>query len=291
MPHSRSIKISFFDNSELGKLDSNIRLLFIALWQLADREGILEYNVSLIRRYTFGYRSDITEEDIHGYLTVISRLDNGSTVLLKNYNEKNYVVVVNFARHQNPHHTEKKGKFPLLKDIISQGVTLDNGYLTVTSPLSNVINPADSLLLTPDSGLLTPESVIYQSRSLENEFSEFWELYPKNGRNKGAKNIAEDKYKIARKKDSFEKIIQGVKNYAAYIRNTGQSNADAFRWIERERWREDFTINQSTGAGIRGNIAPSKSERAAAAAAKGLAEYQGQSTSTEPIDVTPSGML
>lgn len=151
MARARNIKPAFFDNVALGKLSGDARILFIALWQLADRQGVLEYNPALFRRYAFGYRDDITENDVVGYITDLSRLDNGDTLVIKQYGSKRYLIITNFERHQNPHHTEKKGVMPDIKHLINS----DKSDLTVTTPLCNGYNPADSLLLNPDSSNYT----------------------------------------------------------------------------------------------------------------------------------------
>ena len=72
--------------------------------------------------------------------------------------------------------------------------------------------------------------------------SEFRISYPLNKRGFGSVKEAEVKLKLALKKDTFENILQGVRNYENYIRCTGQSNKDAFRWLEKEQWRDDYSI-------------------------------------------------
>jgi len=78
------------------------------------------------------------------------------------------------------------------------------------------------------------------------QFDIFWQDFPTNGRNKGSKKDAEAKFKIALKKSTFNEIMQGVSNYAMYIATSGQSNQDAFRWLEKERWTDDYTISNKS---------------------------------------------
>lgn len=73
------------------------------------------------------------------------------------------------------------------------------------------------------------------------EFENFWDLYPTMNRSKGSKKDALAAYEVALKKTNHETIMKGINNYAAYIQNTGQSNADAFRWLQHERWADDYT--------------------------------------------------
>jgi hypothetical protein len=137
---SRNIKPAFFKNDLLAELDHAARLLFIGLWCLADRNGLVEYRARRIRAEVFPYEPEI---DVDGYITVISRL--GFIRVLTDGNN-DWILIENFSKHQNPHHTEKT-KLPDPKSLKEKG----SSEVPDTSPLSNVMNPADSLLLIPDS--------------------------------------------------------------------------------------------------------------------------------------------
>ena len=245
MPRARNIKPGTFENEHLGALPGDIQLLFISLWTLADREGVVECRVPKIRTYTFRYRPDITDEVLNGYITVLTRLDLGKMLSRVKYQGDDYLIIHNFIKHQNPHHTEKKGSLPKLEDL-KANETADNGYLTVRSPLEHGYTYADSLI--PDS--LIPDSVVETTNlddGVMDEFEIFWQDFPVNGRNKGSRKDAVKKFQIARKKASFNEIMTGVNDYAYYIQQSGQSNQDAFRWLEKERWREDYACGVKTG--------------------------------------------
>lgn len=114
------------------------------------------------------------------------------------------------------------------------------------SPSDSLFLIPDSLFLIPDCGILKPENV---QKEFERVFDIFWQSFPKNNRSKGSSKDAKTKLVIALKKDSFENIMLGVKKYANYIRDTGQSNKDAFRWLEKEGWRDDYTIQSYASSG------------------------------------------
>lgn len=120
----------------------------------------------------------------------------------------------------------------------------------------------------------------------ENEFTAFWKEFPTHKRSKGSMSDAKAKYKIARKKATSEQIINGVKNYAIYIIYTGQSNQDAFRWLEKQRWGEEYTIGSTPS---RTNAAPVKSKHERAKEALGI--YSGQPDQPEPINITPANLF
>jgi len=134
---SRNIKPGIFKNEILGAADPLLTLLFQGLWCLADREGRLEDRPLRIKAELFSYRENL---DIHRYLTELER-----TGFVQRYKvgELALIQVLNFKKHQNPHHTEKKSELPA----------------PVNSPLSHGEYPADSLI--PDSLIpvkKTPES-------------------------------------------------------------------------------------------------------------------------------------
>ena len=140
---SRNIKPGFFTNEKLAELGPFTRILFIGLWCVSDREGRFEWRPKRIKAEVLPYDN--------GEITVMLRslCDAGFIVYYK-VDGVEYGQVVNFCKHQNPHHTEKASKLPKMQADSS---------LTVNSPLKNGENPADSLI--PDS--LIPDSLIPDS--------------------------------------------------------------------------------------------------------------------------------
>lgn len=281
MPRSRSIKLGFFDNEHLGPLDSDIRLLFVSLWTLADCEGVLEYRIARIRTHCFRYRTDIDDERVNGYITVITRLDNGKMLSFKKINGIVYLLIHNFRQHQRPHHTEKKGELPSLTTL-QAAETLHNGYITVREPLENAL-----ITDTPNPDTLNPEKQKYNKIKKSESFEKFWEAYPKHGRPKGSQKKAFLKFNIAITKTNLQTILKGVRAYETSIKNTGASNADAFRWLEDERWADDYEAEGITTKKSRPKRELNKHERAL----KAVGLLETESGRPKEIDVTPSDML
>jgi len=144
MARARNIKPALFKNEDLGQEDPFVTILFIGLWCLADREGMVEDRPLRIKAELFPYRDNF---DINGYLTVLERLGNIRRFTYKGKEDIKVIEVVNFKKHQNPHHTEKGVLIPSFSSSC---------VVTVTSPLDNRDTPADSLI--PDS--LIPDSLI-----------------------------------------------------------------------------------------------------------------------------------
>jgi len=146
MARSRNIKPGFFTNEDLVELDFPTRLLFAGLWTIADREGRLQDRPKKIKIDIFP--ADNLDVDL-----MLSALDRSKFIQRYEVAGEKFIKITNWARHQNPHHTEKASIIP---DV--------NGDLTVKTPLEPKHPPkqdggnlADSLLLIPDS--LIPDSL------------------------------------------------------------------------------------------------------------------------------------
>ena len=156
MARARNIKPAFFTNELLGTEDPMVSLTFLGLWCLADKDGILEDRPLRIKAELFPYRDSL---DVNGYLTVLSRL--GFVTRYQN-GDVRYLEVLNFTKHQSPHHTEKAKGYPK-HDNANSLILGHNGSLTVISPLEDgkCEVPERSDLLIPD--LLIPDSLIPDS--------------------------------------------------------------------------------------------------------------------------------
>ena len=137
MARARNIKPALFKNEDLGQEDPFVTILFIGLWCLADKEGMLEDRPLRIKAELFPYRDNF---DINGYLTVLERLGNIRRFTYAREDEIKVIEVINFKKHQNPHHTEKCVLIPNFSRSC---------VITGTKPLNNGYAPADSLI--PDS--------------------------------------------------------------------------------------------------------------------------------------------
>lgn len=140
MARARNIKPGFFQNPELVELRYEVRLLFIGLWTLADREGRLEDRPKKIKMELFP--ADDIDID-----AAISELHANGFVLRYEVNNNKIIQIVNFSKHQKPHHQEKQSELP--PPPISEQLR------TKVS-----VNPSDSLIpdtLNTDS-IKTPSS-------------------------------------------------------------------------------------------------------------------------------------
>ena len=108
MPRSRNVKHGFFINEYLGTCDPFEQLLFEGLWLLADRVGRLENRPLKIKAQIFPYR-DFSTPVITGWLQNLH--DNGF-IYLYEVEDKSYIEILNFEKHQSPHKNEKSEGHP-----------------------------------------------------------------------------------------------------------------------------------------------------------------------------------
>ena len=128
-----------------GISDPLLTIIFEGLWCAADKKGRLEDRPLRLKAEILPYRENI---DFNGYLTELSRLE---FILRYEFDGQKIIQVINFLKHQNPHHTEKNSTLP------EYDVNSDRCKLTVNYTLDDqkITEPP---LLIPDSRFLIPDS-------------------------------------------------------------------------------------------------------------------------------------
>jgi len=124
MARRRIIKPDFFINEELPQVSAHARLLFIALWTLADRRGLLEDRPKRIKLQSFPYEN-VDVDALLGELTAagfIARYEAEG---------RRCIHVITFERHQNPHQNEPDSDLPPPPEGLS--------------PMSQVVAPAEQV--------------------------------------------------------------------------------------------------------------------------------------------------
>lgn len=151
---ARNIKPGFWRNEQLVELPFQTRLLFIGLWNLADREGRIENRPKKIKLEIF------PADDVDISLE-ITRLSEARLVKVYEVDGVNCIEVVNFKKHQNPHHREAGSELPAPPGNDGEGPQPPEKQGAPESPRQAQGNPeesrADSGFLIPDSGYLNPE--------------------------------------------------------------------------------------------------------------------------------------
>lgn len=125
MARIRYLKPDFFKDEDLVEHSYWIRLLFAGLWNIADKEGRLEDRPKRIKVDLFPYGN----EDIEKGLVELANIKNHSTrPFIQRYevNGEKYIQIVNWHKHQKPHHTEKDSIIPPPPPLNLKGMGMGN---------------------------------------------------------------------------------------------------------------------------------------------------------------------
>ena len=126
MARIRTIKPDYFLDEDLAELSFEARLGFLGLWCEADKAGRLEDKPKRLKATIFPY--DNVDMD-----ALLQDLAGGEHPFIQRYqvDGKKYIQILNFTKHQRPHHTERASTIPGPDDS-----------LTVSSPLLDGKYPA-----------------------------------------------------------------------------------------------------------------------------------------------------
>ena len=174
MARARNIKPAFFQNEELADLETIDRLAFIALWTVCDFKGCLEYRPKRLKVQLLPYDDCDIEQ-------IILNLEKSDFIRIYSVEGQDYIKIINFEKHQNPHKNEKEAgsaipdyhdKFRIKSDFIGTA-------------------RADSLNLIPDSLNPITDSIekIVVKEKWEEDFEIFWKEYPRKEEKKVARDI------------------------------------------------------------------------------------------------------
>lgn len=105
MARARNIKPGFFKNEVIADLPMFARLLFIGLWCIADREGRLEDRPKRIKMELFP-ADDVNVDD------ALDLIAAGGLLIRYEAEGARYIQIVNFTKHQVPHHKEVASEIP-----------------------------------------------------------------------------------------------------------------------------------------------------------------------------------
>lgn len=255
MSRTRLIKPALFENELLGQMDGDTVLTFIGLWCIADREGRLEDRPLRLKAKLFPYRQVSIEN-------ALSQLASGGFLIRYQVNGEPFVQIVNFEKHQHPHHKEQSSEIP----PAPENLLTKEGRSTDIAPTKESCCPSFSLnqIPSPDSLNLKPsspdgEQEVGIAHAIESnaskprkakpspesdpDFAAFWEAYPV----KIAKSEAFIEWQKAKlpAMDDILGAIEAQKEWRASAAK-GEFRADwkhPSRWIKKECWNDQVTTS------------------------------------------------
>lgn len=156
MARARNIKPGLFKNELLAERDPAVRLLFIGLWTLADREGRIEDRPKRIKLELFPYDQCNIDE-------MLEQLEADQFIDRYKVAGKSVILICNFLKHQTPHGTEKDSELPDKDGSLTVHERNQNGYVTGNKRSNNVkltLEEREPTVIAPDNNTLNPESLI-----------------------------------------------------------------------------------------------------------------------------------
>lgn len=181
MPRIRYLKPEFFSDEDLGTLPFQTRLTFEGLWCYADKAGRLEYRPKYLKAMIFPYDNIKIEKEIESL--AIGKTNGNPFIQLYEIEERQYIQIIQWDKHQRPHHTEKESEIPPAPPLIKEkgmekgnqleaSKELRNGELTVKEPLKNnnklkTGKFENVLLTTTEKEKVSPEEIEALSEWLE----------------------------------------------------------------------------------------------------------------------------
>jgi hypothetical protein len=230
---ARQIKPGFYKNEILASTSPYARLLFAGLWMLADRAGRLEDRPLRIRGELFPYEVI----DVDALLCELSNAGppNGQPELIFRYQfeDANYIQIVNFEKHQNPHVKEAPSTIPAPESPGASMVRAGERHIRAT------LTPSS---LTPDSPLLKKDSC---PPAVDDQgFKQFWDAYPKTKKKK--KQDALKAWKSTKKiRPSLEILLESVHRHCKtfdWEKEGGQYIPLPATYLRSGCWDDDLAV-------------------------------------------------
>jgi hypothetical protein len=155
MPRTRSLKQDFFKDEDLCSLPMECRLFFAGMWCQADREGRLEYRPKRLK-------VEIMPFDDVDVSAICQKLQNPGIdhrpekkfIIIYEVDGQKYIQLLNFKKHQRPHHLEKPSSIPPADKSLKDNNTCQSTSMDVKVPDNNGINPSGSGFLVLENGCL-----------------------------------------------------------------------------------------------------------------------------------------
>lgn len=254
MARARNIKPGFFLNDKLAECDISTRLLFIGLWCIADREGRLKDRPKRIKAEVFPY-DDIDVEPL------LAQLQENGFIIRYTVDEHEYIQVVNFNKHQNPHVKEAESTLPPCPNY--EQAPEKHHTCTVLSPDKHSSFPADSLIpdsLIPDSGFpdslqdhahvepvkknkpAQAEKAKIMKAQIEKAFNEqFWPQYPRKVAKREAFKAFEKLFPLKYTPDDCNRVLKNIGVYLANLK-AEKRPIDKTPYPATFLNREDFSV-------------------------------------------------
>jgi hypothetical protein len=220
---ARNVKPSLFKNELLAIADPIYTVVFAGLWCLADRRGRLEDRPAKIH-------FDINPgRAFEGTSVSLNWLADNGFIARYEVNGTRYVQILNFEKHQNPHHKEPESIIPPMPGAEASCMGGAPGADEPCLEHASAPDRADSGFLIPDSPSLIAHAsgsegspVAEQGSSV---FDQIRAIFPKRSGSHRWQDALNHFRARVREGHSPETILAGVERYATFVREQGNEGS------------------------------------------------------------------
>jgi hypothetical protein len=244
MARIRSVKPEFWLDPTLTRLSRDARMLYIALWNMADEHGRLLGDARVIKGQVFPYDDDLTPSRIN---ELIGELIAGSKAVRYEIDDAPYVYLPNLSKHQRLEPEKVPSRLPAPPAQASDLHTPAHPDESARRADESA-RDADELSLLQVAG--SREHVAGKRGAGSNAahaarvFDEFWQTYPRKvGKAKAVKAWA-----TATKHTNPDVILAGLKaQLPELLSNDEQFRPHPTTWLNAGRWEDEVGTATPTG--------------------------------------------
>lgn len=231
MARIRSIKPEFWSSPNLPP-DPWVRLLYMAMWNWADDNGIGTANPRELLGFAFPNEDHIRLVDFRRMLVEIHRVFG---VKFYSVAGRPYFSIPSWERHQK-FDRRSKGRYPspdhpdAVPDLQEDKGSTESHEVTSRARRDVVVGTEEQR----NRGTEEKEELHRPTKSSD-AFETFWSVYPR----KDAKRKAEGAYRAALKRADADTITAGAQRYADDPNREPAFTAMPATWLNADRWGDE----------------------------------------------------
>lgn len=225
MARIRTIKPEFWDSPDTAKASLRARLLYIAMWNLADDYGIGDGNYK--RMIGFAFPND--EIGVSEIPRLIAEVSSSFSVMFFEYEGRPYYWIPSWETHQR---TEKRAKqrVPFPEDP----KTLDfRGETARDEPSAESVGK--SAAGTGEQGNRGTGELGNSSPTPPDDFTTWYDMYPRHE----SRAAAEIAYAKAKKKTGADALLAGAERYRDDPNREKQFTKLPATWLNQGCWDDE----------------------------------------------------
>jgi hypothetical protein len=234
----RSLKPEFWHDQEITRLPRDARLLYMAMWNLADEHGRLQGDPRFIKGQAFPYDDDLSATEIDA---LVDALRVAGKAVKYQVRGATYLYLPKLAKHQRLDSEKVPSRLPAPEDAESEpepepfsDESAKNTDLGVNESALSMLHVAGGMehVSAPQAA---PETESIPKTKRTELFGEFWSIYPRRTSKRGA----ESEFERALKRAQPDTILAGARRYRDDPNRTDEFTKHPSTWLHNDCWTDD----------------------------------------------------